>query len=157
MNISRLHSRVAKLLSAASGFLRGAAFPLLSLAATLVLVQPCGGAPVGDDTGKLNTARYQHTATLLADGRVLVVGGLDKREGYDADRFYTTATAELYDPKSGTWAVTGSLHDARFQHTATLLPNGKVLVAGGNTVFNVAIASAELYDPATGVWTPQAA
>ena len=154
MNIHRSNSFGAHLLSAASSLLRRGAFPLLFLGAGLALVQPCGGAPVGDDTGKLNTARYQHTATLLADGRVLVVGGLDKREGYDADRFYTTATAELYDPKSGTWAVTGSLHDARFQHTATLLPNGKVLVAGGNTVFNVAIASAELYDPATGVWTP---
>jgi hypothetical protein len=121
--------------------------------AGLMLAQPCQGAPVGDSTGNLHTARYQHTATLLRDGRVLVVGGLDKREGFDADRFYTTATAELYDPKSGTWAVTGSLSNARFKHTATLLPNGKVLVAGGNTTFNVALASAELYDPATGVWT----
>ncbi|MEA3188333.1 MAG: hypothetical protein QOD99_2163 [Chthoniobacter sp.] len=154
MNISRLYFLGANLLSGSSSLLRRVAFPLLSLGAVLVLLQPCGGAPVGDSTGNLHTARYQHTATLLRDGRVLVVGGLDKREGYDADRFYTNATAELYDPKSGTWAVTGSLHDARFQHTATLLPNGKVLVAGGNTVFNVAIASAELYDPATGVWTP---
>ncbi len=153
MNIYRVHFLGANLLSAASSLLRRVAFPLLFLGAGLVFVQPCGGAPVGDNTGKLNTARYQHTATLLADGRVLVAGGLDKREGYDADRFYTTATAELYDPKSGTWAVTGSLSNARFQHTATLLPNGKVLVAGGNTVFNVAIASAELYDPATGTWT----
>jgi len=112
----------ANLLSASSSLFQRVAFTLLSLGSALLLVQPCGGAPVGDNTGQLHTARYQHTATLLADGRVLVVGGLDKREGYDADRFYTNATAELYDPKSGTWAVTGSLHDARFQHTATLLP-----------------------------------
>lgn len=153
MNISRLNFVGANLLSTTSGLLRRVALPLLYLEVGLVLVQPCGGAPVGDNTGKLNTARYQHTATLLADGRVLVAGGLDKREGYDADRFYTTATAELYDPKSGTWAVTGSLRDARFQHTATLLPDGRVLVAGGNTVFNVALASAELYDPVSGTWT----
>jgi hypothetical protein len=127
-------------------------YRLLFLGVGLALTQPSGGAPVGDDTGKLRTARYQHTATLLRDGRVLVVGGLDKREGFDADRFYTTATAELYDPKSGTWAYTGSLHEARFQHTATLLADGKVLVAGGNTTFNVALTSAELYDPATGTW-----
>jgi hypothetical protein len=154
MNIYGFNSFGAYLLSAASSLLRRGALPLLSLGAVLLFVQPGGGAPVGDNTGNLNTARYQHTATLLTDGRVLVAAGLDKREGYDADRFYTTATAELYDPKSGTWTVTGSLHDARFQHTATLLPNGKVLVAGGNTVFNVALASAELYDPATGIWTP---
>ena len=154
MNIYRLHSFGANLLSAASSFLRGAAFPLLFFGAGLALTQPCGGAPVGDSTGNLHTARYQHTATLLPDGRVLVVGGLDRREGFENAVFYPNATAELYDPKSGTWAVTGSLHDARFQHTATLLPNGKVLVAGGNTTFNVALANAELYDPATGVWTP---
>ena len=154
MNIHRSHSLGANLLSAASKVFRRVALPLLSLGLGLLLVQPCGAAPVGDNTGELHTARYQHTATLLADGRVLVAAGLDKREGYDADRFYTTATAELYDPKSGTWTVTSSLQDARFQHTATLLPNGKVLVAGGNTVFNVALASAELYDPKSGTWTP---
>lgn len=153
MDIYRFNSFGAHLLSATSSLFRRVAFPLLSLGAGLVLMQPCGAAPVGDNTGNLHTARYQHTATLLSDGRVLVVGGLDKREGWDADRFYTNATAELYDPKSGTWAVTGSLSNARFKHTATLLPNGKVLVAGGNTTFNVALASAELYDPATGVWT----
>ena len=68
-------------------------------------------------------ARVHHTATLLPNGKVLVAGG------------YTTtaplASAELYDPASGTWTATGSLVTARDDHTATLLPNGKVLVAGG--------------------------
>jgi hypothetical protein len=153
MDTYRFNSFGAHLRSAASRLLRRVRFPLLSLGAGLVLMQPCGAAPVGDNTGNLHTARYQHTATLLADGRVLVVGGLDRREGFENAVFYTNATAELYDPKSGTWALTGSLHDARFQHTATLLPNGKVLVAGGNTTYNVALTSAELYDPATGIWT----
>jgi hypothetical protein len=130
--------------------LRGTPTPVT---VSVVLFFFLGASPGAHATGNLNTARYQHTATLLPDGRVLVAGGLDGRAGFGADRFYITASAELYDPKSGTWAVTGSLHDARFQHTATLLPNGKVLVAGGNTTFNVALASAELYDPAIGTWT----
>jgi autotransporter-associated beta strand protein len=68
------------------------------------------------------------------------------------DRFIGTGalkTAELYDAGSGTWSATDSLSTARAGHTATLLPNGKVLVAGGD-----AVGSAELYDPGTGHWTP---
>src|SRR5437588_5054591 len=56
------------------------------------------------------------------------------------------------EPASGTWTVTGSLNTARYSHTATLLPNGMVLVAGGgDSTFNPS-ASAELYDPASGTW-----
>src|SRR5256886_4792416 len=55
--------------------------------------------------------------------------------------------------QSGTWTPTGSLATARYGHTATLLPNGKELVAGGADSFGQEIASAELYDPATGLWT----
>ena len=75
-------------------------------------------------TGSLNTARLDHTATLLPNGKVLVAGGLDSS-------FNASASAELYDPASGSWTATGSLNTARYFHTATLLPNGKVLVAGG--------------------------
>jgi hypothetical protein len=81
---------------------------------------------------------------LLSDGRVLVAGGND------------TASAELYDPATGTWTATSSLNTARYFHRAALLPNGKVLVAGGfffNGTRGHSLASCELYDPATGIWT----
>ena len=93
-------------------------------------------------TGNLGVARYDHTATLLPNGKVLVAGG------YNGSPL---ASAELYDPASASWTATGSLNTARYVHTATLLPNGKGLVAGGYGAGY--LASAELYDPASGGWT----
>src|SRR5205809_357247 len=95
-------------------------------------------------TGRLNTARFAHTATLLLHGMVLVAGGT----GGDNT---VSASAELYDPASRTWTATGSLNTARYSHTATLLQNGMVLVAGGETTNFRVLASAELYDPASGI------
>ena len=99
-------------------------------------------------TGSLHTARWSHTATLLQNGEVLVAGG----ETLGPDGRISFASAELYNPATGTWTTTGSLHTARFDQTATLLQNGQVLVAGGNTGVFVGLASAELYTPATGKW-----
>jgi hypothetical protein len=94
-------------------------------------------------TGSLTTARYNHTATLLPNGLLLVAGGYN---------YSYIASSELYNPATGTWATTGSLNTARQNHTATLLPNGLVLVAGGNDEGGE-LASCELYNPATGTWT----
>ncbi|MHA7628950.1 Ig-like domain-containing protein [Corallococcus sp. M7] len=91
--------------------------------------------------------RSRHSATLLPSGRLLVAGGGDILGN-------GTASAEVFDPATGTWSSTGAMAGVRQAHTATLLPNGKVLVAGGaSTSISSGIASAELYDPATGTWT----
>jgi subtilisin-like proprotein convertase family protein len=98
-------------------------------------------------TTSLHTARGGHTATLLNNGQVLVAGG--------GNSSGILSSAELYDPASGTWTMTGPMNNPRTQHTATLLTNGLVLVAGGITTGNgTYLSSAELYDPASGMWTP---
>ena len=99
------------------------------------------------ETGSMTRGHSYGNATLLADGRVLVSGGLERLTSGRA-----VASAELYDPNVGTWAATGTMTTGREYAKATLLPNGKVLVAGGESDL-VSLASAELYDPSTGIWT----
>src|SRR5208282_5185531 len=94
--------------------------------------------------------RIGHTATLLNNGMVLMVGGLNSSTGF-------IASAELYNPATGTFTPTGSLNTAREYHTATLMNNGMVLIAGGQGLvggFDGLLASAELYNPATGTFAP---
>ena len=129
-------------------------------------------------TGSMVEPRVGHTATLLPDGRVLAVGGgqfngrfdLASAELYDPRTGSWTSTvlvaggqpdgggseswasAVLYDPATGTWKQTASMVVARTSHTATLLPNGQVLVSGGYNNDGI-LSSSELYDPDLGTWT----
>jgi hypothetical protein len=91
--------------------------------------------------------RYWHTATLLPCGEVLVVGG---RTIGGANP--TLVSAERFNPRRGTWAPTGPLGTRRQRHTATLLPDGKVLVTGGWNLADGPLLSADIYDPVGGTW-----
>ncbi len=100
-------------------------------------------------TGGMNDPRGASTATLLTNGQVLAAGGFFSQLGYP---FGILASAELYNPATGAWTKTGSMANARSGHTATLLPNGQVLVAGGNGDAGT-LTNCELYDPSTGTWS----
>ncbi|CAF1198331.1 unnamed protein product [Adineta ricciae] len=91
-------------------------------------------------TGSMSFERKFHTATLLQNGTVLVIGGFDGSS--------SLKSVELYDPSTGNWAKAGDMNVARSSHTATILSNGMVLVTGG-TYRNIT----ELYNPFTGNWT----
>jgi len=103
-------------------------------------------------TGALVTARYAHTATVLANGSVLVAGGFGGATSTIQSGGAALASVELYDPTTGMWTATGSMNNPRMNHIATLLPSGKVLVAGGSGGTST-LASAEVYDPTSGTWT----
>ncbi len=107
--------------------------------------------PSGFAVTQMLGERALHTATLLPNGKVLVAGGVI----LTAQTQVALSTAELFDPSTGSWAATGSLSSARFNHTATLLPNGRVLVVGGQAGRGI-LDEAELYDPVTGAWTKTA-
>ena len=92
---------------------------------------------------------YLTTATLLLDGRVLVAGLTDAQQSATEPR--TEIDGQLYDPRTRTLTVTGSMNADRTFGTGTLLKDGRVLLAGGA---NLGWTSAELYDPSTGVFTP---
>jgi len=118
---------------------------------TAELYDPARG--IWTPTDSLQTRRASHTATLLPDGRVLVVGGnsLTSAEEISVPFDPVLASAEIYDPTTGIWTPTGYMGQPRQHHTATLLTNGKVLVAGGDSYFGgVLPTTAEVYDPDTG-------
>jgi len=105
-------------------------------------------------TGALITERCAHSATLLQNGKVLIAGGYNFG---NSNSLPTLSSAEIYDPVAGTFSTTGSLGTSRTGHSATLLTNGKVLVAGGESTATgfayTTIASAELYDPVAGTFS----
>jgi len=126
------------------------------------------------NSGPLNEARFGYTRTKLTNGLELIAGGY-LHVGIPVATNHEISKAELLDPKTGKWTETGELNTARYDHTATLQPDGKVLVKGG-AKFNIVnmrqsfwegnhlverdapatirtdIATAELYDPTTGTW-----
>jgi hypothetical protein len=99
----------------------------------------------------MNVMRASHTATLLADGRVLVVGG-STVSAQAAKGYVNDASAEIYDPVANTWTATPDMSVARSHHSATRLPDGTVLVFGGEDVHYQVGASAEIYDPVANTW-----
>jgi len=105
-------------------------------------------------TGSLATSRRLHTLTVLPNGKVLAAGGF---HGHPSTSPNILASAELFDPATGTWSPTGSMNTSRCNHNALLLPDGRVLVMGGATelpvIDSLVIGSAEIYDPASGTWT----
>jgi len=109
------------------------------------------GAQSFTPTGSLHVARTEHAATLLADGRVLVSGGV-------GDDGRPIAAAEIFDPRRGTWTAAAANRVARFGHAAVLLPDGRVLVVGGAAAVDGCSpnATAEIYDPVTDAWQPAA-
>jgi len=130
---------------------------VFSQAGTAELYDPQSGTFA--NTGNMATPRRQHTSVLIshcgcaADGLVLVVGGYDNQSN-------VLSSAELYNPATQTFTPTGSLNTPRFRHTATLLNDGTVLIAGGASQMaaktgdiNPALNTAEIYDPKTGKFT----
>ena len=105
-------------------------------------------------TGSLNAARGDHAATLLTNGTVLVDGGFAcDPSNCVATEIDASTSAEVYDPATGAFSVTGSMASPRQVHTSTLLPDGSILAAGGWSNSNPALTTAEIYQPAT--FTPQ--
>jgi hypothetical protein len=103
------------------------------------------------ETGRLSTRRDAHTATLLPNGKVLVAGGEEVNErGFSV----LLASAELYDPASGLFSLTGSMVTGRELHTATMMSNGKVLIAGGEDARGYAVTHVETSDPGIGSFVP---
>ena len=124
------------------------AFVLAAVFAGLCSITAEAVTPSFAPTGSMASGRYQHSATLLGDGTILILGGYSSIG-------LSRKTAEVFDPASGLCRSLSpaTMHSGRFHHTATLLPNGKVLIAGGETDDFVRTNTAELFDPASRTFT----
>jgi hypothetical protein len=105
-----------------------------------------GGGSFSLQPAALTSPRAHHTATVLASGQILVVGGA-------AGPGSALSKAELFDPLHATVSPAGTLAQARAEHVATALPDGRVLITGGRDAAGNALSSAEIYDPAINNFT----
>ena len=140
MTAARAYHTVA-LLTGGMVLIAGGYDSSLDTLASAELYDPAAGRFAA--TGTMNVGRASHSATWLPNGEILIAGGVG-----GGLREIFLAGAELYDPDAGTFAPTGSMTVTRNDHSATLLPNGKVLITGGNGGGD----SAELYEPSTGTF-----
>jgi WD40 repeat protein len=101
-------------------------------------------------TGSMSVGHEVATATLLLDGRVLISGGW---EYTDRNHRVESASAELYDPSTGKFALSGSTPTSIWLHAATLLQDGRVLITGGRATNDSIYSTACVYDPKTGKFT----
>jgi uncharacterized membrane protein len=140
---------------------------LVTSGATAELYDPSTGA--FSVTGSLQVSRAGASATLLGNGKVLFAGGNNGSGSIVCPSYLhdcnTVTSAELYDPSTGTFTLTGSMQASRFDQTATLMSNGEVLIAGGAYIdpipnppgppqfYTFSRNEAELYNPATGTFT----
>jgi WD40 repeat protein len=117
--------------------------------ASAELWEPATGA--FSPAGSLLEGRYGHTSTLLPDGRVLILGGV----AFDAGSLDFRASAEMWEPDSESFGSVASLPRTLIGHTATLLPDGRVLVVGGVTDGGAALNDAAfLWEPKTEDFSP---
>jgi hypothetical protein len=120
--------------------------PLLLAGLSLFTVR----SSLADPAGTLINPRWNHTATRLLDGRVLVAGGFVQVSDCC---FGNTAACEIYNPATNMWTATGSLNQARDGQQAVLMADGCVLAASGRIEGNFQTKTAEIYEPATGTWS----
>ena len=113
---------------------------------TTVKITPTPVRADEDSLGAMIHSRVDHSATLLPDGRVLVVGGMDAA-------FMPLRTAEVFDPQTNEWTNAGEMRQARTEHSAALLEDGRVMVTGGMNENLETIGTTEIFDPETGDWS----
>jgi hypothetical protein len=119
--------------------------------ASAELYDPASGSFIA--TGSMNVAREQHVATLLSDGRVLIAGGDRGLTDPTASSVDVFASAEIYDPATGKFEVTGTMNVARSAAAAVALADGRVLIVAGQGDDLEPLDAAETYNPLSGGWS----